>query len=836
MQVLTSIATWAALAAGGDGPPPVVVATLRETPTYGQLRGPVASLPDVDGDGVDELLVGMPEVEFGEIQYSRVVIRSGARGSLVYWIEGRQANDHFGASVASVGDLDGDGVADFAAGAPHTNTALLDSPGAAFVVSVGAKRILHSWYGDGDSDALGSALAGCGDADLDGIPDLAIGAPLSSAGSPFGGSVWLVSGATGALLWRVDSTSIGEAFGSALLAAGDLDGDGIPDLVVGSPKLGFLSEGGVEIRSGANGNLLHSIPGPAPLGRFGSSLAGLAAPGAANLYVGAPGALNGAGEASGIVFVVSTSGGFLGSYEGTDDGAEFGASLATGDLEADGRAEVLIGAPFAHDGNDLATGGVTVLSGANPNEKHTWFGKQAGEEFGRFVAAAALGPGRRALAVVSPVANFPGFSAAGAVRLLTASGQVAREYTGSTAGIQLGAAMAPLGDLDGDGVGDLAISAPFASAGGHFAIGDVRIVSGASGKVVSKIVGKGEFALFGASVACVGDIDGDGLLEFVVGAPNATASGGATSGVIFLYNSRGALVRTIDGGQFGEMWGWSSASAGDVDGDGVPDLAVGAPGAAGPSQLYAGIVRIVSGADGSTIRTLEGTIAHGQFGYAVANVGDADGDAVPELVVGMPNGVIGPTASPGFATAFDGKLGTPLWTAAGPSPNATFGWAISGGGDTVGDGSISIAIGAPTDGDGFGFVGVLDLRLGIVKKTFRGSGATSLFGTAVSLRADLDGDGRADLVVGAPSLDVPVAFAGAPALPPAQGAGGILVYSGADAPLTHLDGTIDFGALGTALAVLENGPLAGGLALPIAVAAPIEEANGVVRFLTIPGR
>ena len=201
----------------------------------------------------------------------------------------------------------------------------------------------------------------------------------------------------------------------------------------------------------------------------------------------------------------------------------------------------------------------------------------------------------------------------------------------------------------------------------------------------------------------------------------------------------------------------------------------------------------------------------------------------------MPNGVIGPTASPGFATAFDGKLGTPLWTAAGPSPNATFGWAISGGGDTVGDGSISIAIGAPTDGDGFGFVGVLDLRLGIVKKTFHGSGATSLFGTAVSLRADLDGDGRADLVVGAPSLDVPVAFAGAPALPPAQGRAASS-STRSRRPLTHLDGTIDFGALGTALAVLENGPLAGGLALPIAVAAPIEEANGVVRFLTIPGR
>jgi hypothetical protein len=291
----------------------------------------------------------------------------------------------------------------------------------------------------------------------------------------------------------------------------------------------------------------------------------------------------------------------------------------------------------------------------------------------------------------------------------------------------------------------------------------------------------------------------------------------------------------MEGTQAGENWGWSIAPAGDVDGDGVPDLAIGAPGAAGPSQQYAGVVRIVSGASGAVIRTLEGSVALGQFGFAVANVGDADGDGVPELVVGMPNGVVGPLPSPGYATAFDGKLGTPLWTAAGPGPNATFGWAISGGGDVVGNGSIAVAIGAPTAGNGFGFVGVLDLRLGVPLAGFDGPSPTGLLGAAVSLRADLDGDGRADLVIGIPSLDLPVTLAGAPPMADAQGAGRVDIYSGLEGPVAHLPGTIDFGAMGSTLAVLENGPIQGVQSLPIAVTALLEEANGVVRILAVHG-
>jgi FG-GAP repeat len=114
--------------------------------------------------------------------------------------------------------------------------------------------------GDGPGDRLGSRVAACGDVDDDGFPDWIVGAPKADANGPNSGSAMVFSGKSGALLHRFDGDSAGIEFGSAVDGAGDVNGDGHDDLIVGAPRKsdGMLSSGEVIVFSGADGSVLQA--------------------------------------------------------------------------------------------------------------------------------------------------------------------------------------------------------------------------------------------------------------------------------------------------------------------------------------------------------------------------------------------------------------------------------------------------------------------------------------------------------------------------------------------------------------------------------------------------
>lgn len=153
--------------------------------------------------------------------------------SLVWQVPGDARQDHLGASVAYLPDVDGDGVVDVLVGSP--SDPFTGIPGRAAIFSGASRKQLFEWVGDGLGDALGASVASLGDVDGDGVADVAIGARFRSVGSAQGGAVFTYSGATGALLFSYLNATAHASLGASVAGLGDVDGDGFGDCLVGSP-------------------------------------------------------------------------------------------------------------------------------------------------------------------------------------------------------------------------------------------------------------------------------------------------------------------------------------------------------------------------------------------------------------------------------------------------------------------------------------------------------------------------------------------------------------------------------------------------------------------------
>ena len=404
-------------------------------------------------------------------------------------------NESFGVSLAAVGDVNLDGRIDYAAGG---NNAQVTTPsqGVIRVFDGFSGSILYTLIGAANGSQLGKCVGGAGDVDNDGYDDVVGGAPLFLPPLPFGGpnppaAAFVYSGQTGAVI-RNYYGSTSDRFGGSCTGIGDVNFDGFDDVAVGCDINGGNY---VRVFSGAAAApALPSNPTPPPT---------------VGLYT-----------LTGVV------------------GDNFGQFIAkVGDLNGDGAPEFLVSAP-KYDGPAGVDAGAAWL-----------YDGQTGAQILRF--------------------------------------------DGPLAADNFGYAIAGLDDVDGDGLPDFAIGGYLADAPGLTDCGRVRVFSGATLQALYDVVGTSGAEGCGQP-ASAGDIDNDGLADLVVGHFLYDASAAVTNvGRVTVHRGfDGFQLGQVDGGAIQDLFGISLASTGDLDGDGCAEIAIGARGFDNGALTSAGNVSV----------------------------------------------------------------------------------------------------------------------------------------------------------------------------------------------------------------------------------------------------
>jgi hypothetical protein len=384
------------------------------------------------------------------------------------------------------------------------------------------------------------------------------------------------------------------------------------------------------------------------------------------------------------------------------------------------------------------------------------------------------GDGLADIAIGAPgywVAGTPPLSYAGRVYLFSAkSEKILWTADGTASNDWFGQTLAALGDVDNDGIGDLAAVAPFQNGN----LGAVRVLSGATGVTIYTLGGTTPYEAFGAAVAAVGDVDGDGVKDLVVGVPGSTGSG--LTGRVEVHSGRtGTLLWSQTDNQVGSDYGFAVAGTGDMNGDGVADVIVGAPryfdALTGKTP---GAITILSGATGAPFFFLRGEIPLGTFnfsafGSAVAGAGDLTGDGIADFVVGAP-GWTQTVAGPGFGKVYIySSNGVLLRSYTGAQKSEHLGRSVAGDFDWNGDGQRDVAAGQPGSLSSPGFpatAGKMFVYQGPFNavaspgstKVFPTKETGTSFGTAVAVLGDTNGDLRPDISAGEPDLATGRAF------------------------------------------------------------------------------
>jgi hypothetical protein len=278
----------------------------------------------------------------------------------------------------------------------------------------------------------------------------------------------------------------------------------------------------------------------------------------------------------------------------------------------------------------------------------------------------------------------------------SSSAELYYQKNGAVAGDRFGFSVSTVGDVNGDGKSDFIVGAYYADPGGLSAAGTAYVYSGATGTVLYTLNGAAANDYFGFSVSTAGDVNGDGKSDFIVGAYGADPEGLSAAGTAYVYSgATGAVLYTLNGAATGDRFGYSVSTAGDVNGDGKSDFIVGAYGADPGGSSLAGSAYVYSGATGTLLYTLNGAAAGDCFGYSVSTAGDVNGDGKSDFIVGAylasPAGV---GAYAGSAYVYSGATGTVLYTLNGAAASDYFGCSVSTAGDVDGDGKSDFIVGA----------------------------------------------------------------------------------------------------------------------------------------------
>jgi hypothetical protein len=294
-------------------------------------------------------------------------------------------------------------------------------------------------------------------------------------------------------------------------------------------------------------------------------------------------------------------------------------------------------------------------------------------------------------------------------------------------------------------VPDLLVGAPL----GTPPSGSVFLFSGADGSLVRSFAGDQPGEAFGTSLCVLGDVNGDQIADLAVGAPHADTQGWNSGRVSIVSGATGATLHEFEGAS-GDFFGQDLARTCDMDRDGVPDLLVGVP-FADASGFNSGRADLYSAGRGTRIRTFAGQAPGDWFGSRVAQVGDLNGDGAPDFGMGAPGSDRGGLDS-GAVEVFSGADGALLFAVPGEAPGE-FLQAVCGLGDTNEDGVPDFAVGSSSFSGTSPEAGRARILSGVDGRelvAFEGN-AYDWFGA--SLIGIPSPSGRLDLAVGAPGHD-----------------------------------------------------------------------------------
>ena len=697
-----------------------------------------ASAGDVDGDGYADVIVGAPlfdlDASAGDEGLAYVWFGSaGGLGGVPWQTTVDQDGAEIGASVGSAGDVNGDGFADVVVGAPGFDAAASDE-GAALVWHGGAGGLGDPASADwparsGQQAARGGTVASAGDVNGDGYADLLLGAPLHDQGETDEGLVLIFHGSsTGLDLsgtrplglpsnadWAADADVVNARLGQAVATAGDVNADGYADVIAGAPGYtdGQSGEGAAFVWFGSASGT-GATPAWSGQSHQASAEYGFAA--------GPAGDVNGDGHSDVVVGARLFDEGsanegkaflYLGSSatlaaapswqrQSDQPASLFGSTVGSaGDVNGDGFEDLVVGSP-AHDGDTAFSGAVFVFHGSasGPADDPDW---------------TLLGEGNEGMGSPAAAGDVNGD---GYADVLARSGSRVVLFHGSARGLSsapdwehpiLTARVAGAGDVNGDGYADVLLGVG-TSPGGVRAVYGSGIGLGATPDW-EILPGPGNVG-FGRAVAAAGDVNGDGYSDVIVGDPYyqgiANQAGGA-----WVYLGTPAGLETsaswsVTPGQPGGRYGWSVASAGDVNGDGYSDVLVGAPQYESGGLNNEGYAWLYLGSAAGTNLAPSWSVHSGQFGAGlgetVAGAGDVDGDGYSDVLIAAPFWDIGgPEFDQGRVWLHRGSaagLGVgSSWTRAGDDQDQWYGRGL-GTADVNGDGCSDVLIGAPYNGHG----------------------------------------------------------------------------------------------------------------------------------------